>query len=252
MKYAYVYTIGLSLFFLSSCGKQPVKQERIKPLTTQSADFSQTNNNITVSVKKMIPQDSRKTFSGVNLLAKGVQPLQVSVHNMTQDAVTITQDNLGLPLINATQCQELFKQANISAGGVIGLIGIGIAVGAVGFLVGVYILGSVVLLGTLPHAFSYVGLGIMCVSPTLPIVVPVIGVTAKTYDQSLNANALQITQTENFIEQLTIESHTTKDFLLLVKKEDYKDQFSMTMQQPNNKTIFDVALPEHKKKRLSV
>jgi len=24
------------------------------------------------------------------------------------------------------------------------------------------------------------------------------------------------------------------------------------MQQPNNKTIFDVALPEHKKKRLSV
>jgi curli biogenesis system outer membrane secretion channel CsgG len=107
MKYISLSIItGLFLFCLSGCGKQSAQAQRIKPLTAKTSDFSQTKDNSTVSVKKMTPQDSRDTFSGINLLAQDVQPLQVSISNLNQDPINITQDNIGLTLIDAEQCQQ--------------------------------------------------------------------------------------------------------------------------------------------------
>lgn len=246
MKYTYLFTCLVLLIGLSGCGKKS-----IKPLTVKSSDSILIKDNITICVKKMMPQDSRDIFSGINLLAKGVQPLQVSISNASQNLVSVTQNNIGLPLIDIEECQELFIQPGISTGGVIGLIGIGLAAGAVSAVAGLYLFGAA-FFGMIPVPFAFVGLGMFYGSPALPVLVPLIGVAVNSHNLSLNEQALHTAQAEGFVEQLTVEPHTTKDFLLLVKKEDYKNQFTLAVQQQYGSTSFDVMLPENIKKKLRV
>jgi hypothetical protein len=113
------------------------------------------------------------------------------------------------------------------------------------FIIGASIAGTISVIDTI----GFLAIGMVYASPALPIVVPVIGVAAKAHKQSLTAQALQTAQTESFIEQLIIEPHTVKDFLLLVKKEDYKNQFTLTVQHQYATTTFDVMLPENMKKK---
>lgn len=254
MKYTYLSLFLTVLLGLSGCGRKPIKQERIKPLTAESSDFNQTKNNIILSAKCLGSSDSKRVFNGIDLLNKQVQPIQLSVRNENDYPLTISERFIGLNLMNVQESQQLFvEDKTISGVAIAGLTVVGLMAGAVTVFGGLILttLGTAVTTGYfsgIGASLTFLGIANIGIGAAMPIIIPVLVASSHTNGQAVNEQGLQNALGNSLVKQLVIEPHAIKDFVLLVKKEDYKNQFGMTVRHQNNATNFDIALPENKKK----
>lgn len=123
------YTIiGTLLILLTGCTKQKIKLEKklytIEHLNKYSADFIEEKNNIFVAVKQLGPDDSSYLFN-CNINRCGIQPIQITVRNLSAQGVLFNPASLGLVLIApkrvAQRCHWKTKEI-VGAGGILAAI----------------------------------------------------------------------------------------------------------------------------------
>lgn len=234
MKYTHLWLIVASLVILPVYGRSTIKS-----LTPKTAHFNDTQGDSTLAVRKMSAIDSKRAFNGINLISKNVQPLQVSVKNDTNRPMSIAHADIGLELIKPEEYQQLFVENNgLSTGAIVGLAIISTVIGGGIFAVSFYTFFVACYVGS--ASVMLVGVASMGIGASLPILVPTIAVLANRPSESFNEQGLEQSRNNGFMDQIVIEPHTTKDFLLLVKKEAYRDQFTIRV----DSHTFQVNLPE--------
>lgn len=113
---------------LVGCSKQKIKLERkfnrIEHANKYTADFSQEQQQVTLSVKKLTPTDCIYFFN-VNCISCGYQPIQCTINNLSQNSILLNPANIGLQIVSpkkvAQKCHWKTKE-------IVGITGIASAI----------------------------------------------------------------------------------------------------------------------------
>ena len=228
----------LALMLLPGCLRAPKYTPRpLTKLTKETADFSQTQDNVTVMAKKLPPGQSYDAI-GTNLLKeqKSIETIQLTVENNNTENIHLKSMNINLPLIST---QKITK--HVSHGIAAPLAGYGlltassVGLGTAGFFTTVF--------GCNPFGGLYLplvvpGCGLMLGAAALFVIAPTIGIIKAV--KTANVNKIIKADVEaKTLSTLVVQPNETKNTLIFVRTKDLPNEFSLKVghEADANKTI---------------
>lgn len=248
MKHKTNYSIALLALCLISILPACKRVEyHTKPLRQidRSAEYTQTNQNITVAVKKLTPHQTRKLFNGRGrLLLKrnkrlSMVPLQLAITNNSHRPISITGINSSLPFVKSAHVYNRIKfgYGTTVTTSCLGSAGASIIIaGGITLAVACPIVCPCYLI---PIAiYTIVGGAAGTVALTPPVSYVRTMPTRKT-NRHLYTDVIQKTD----MSQEIIKPKEQKNYLMFVLNKNMKKQFDISLTTNTSNSIpFDVAL----------
>jgi hypothetical protein len=229
------------LLVIPACGPK-YQSKQLKPLNTQSAQFEQTKNNVTMRVKQLNQQEANAQFNGraskLFMRKYSIVPLQVTITNAGTDEILFNKSALDLDLCNEREVAELlYTNAQSRVIGIRALCGAGFGVSCIGIYPALWIaaLGipfGVPLLMSLCGAAIYSGYAFMTADNQYETCADVNDVI----DKDISAKTLKVNAA-------TIKPGKELNYLLFANGKTFKPNFTLTLSDSDNKKLaFDVDL----------
>lgn len=250
MKHKKNYSMALLalclISILPACKRVKYHAKPLKPIDTP-AEYTQTNQNVTVTIKKLTPQETRNLFDGRGrLLLKrnkriSMVPLQVAITNNGHRPISISEINSSLPLVNPAKVYNRirFGYGNMIATSCLGAAGASIVIAGGIAIATVNSICPCCLCYLIPIAYYTVvgsAIGTAVLTPTVSYARS--GPTRKNNKQ-LHADIMQKTD----IAQEIIKPKEQKNYLMFVLNKNMKKQFDISLTtNVSNSIPFDVAL----------
>lgn len=248
--------LSFSIFCLAvlpGCVRSPKYTKRpLTKLTKETADYSQTQDNVTVMAKKFTSQECKEMFN-TNLKEerksiylpeehKSIETIQFSVENNTSQPVKIDAANITMPLLNTqyiTQKLQYSVAAPLAGYGLLGATSIPLAYGGL-FPTFVGLFG-----GSLPLFLT--GLGTIVGAAALLITVPTIGIINAVKTAKVNRLIKEDVEAKT-LSTLTVQPNETQNTLIFVQTKDLPNEFNLKVaHEADANKITDFAISLHPK-----
>lgn len=210
----------------------------LESLSKESAQYTETKNNITVCAKEL---KKRKRLRNIGKFKQ----IQVTIHNSNTRSQQLTLDNIDLDLVCYQDIVDRVKSRRLWRS-----LGVGLLIGGGAALFAGLIGGGIALLTTLgghgcemifinPAGWA-VGALWFVVAPTLFLsVTPTAALMHHSSMKTEDDRDIEYV----FSEEVMVESNTNTSVLFFVKKRNLKKNFDLTLiDRLGNKTTFNVAL----------
>jgi hypothetical protein len=220
-----------SLATASQNDTQPILQN----LSDQTADFSQTQQDVCVLAKTLTAQDCKKAFGNdalrLRLDENALYPIQIAVHNNSERAIKLLSNNISVPLASPHSVEKILcpnvqkKQKGIAwltAGTVAGTI-IGISVcftGLVGFAITSFFSLAVGITGIV----SSILIGGACILTPLCVGI---------YEISNSISNVHEATKTRMHSSIAVPPRACKEMLIFVHKKDFKKSFEVALKSKN-------------------
>lgn len=220
--------------------------QQLRHVTHETADFSETKQNVTIHVKRLNKEENQYYFGGYAL--KTFQPIQITVYNQGAQAVVIAPENVELKQVPLDRVQSVMTGARYQHVGLLTCISA---------LVTSIVLGppiaTVWLLAMHPmyHAGWWAGLssffGLVGLASINPIAWWAFWSDGGEDRRALKQLVRSDVESKMLAQDLVIPPYETKSVLAFAKKQKSYSPFSITLFHFNDsrKTVeFTVSLPK--------
>lgn len=239
----------IALVTLSGCVRAPKYTPRpLTKLTKETADYSQTKDNVTVMAKKLTGAESAETFgTDLTTLKEGITPVQLTVENNNPINMQINSKDVNLRLLSEKNITEKLSHsvgARVAGYGALMGSSAGLAVG--GFFATVE--------GVVSLAYIGVGMPLLATGSVLLfggaalfVAAPIIGIINAVKTAKVN-KLIKADVEEKTLSTLTIQPNETKNTLIFVHTKDLPNEFNLKVahEADANRTI-DFAISLHPK-----
>jgi len=199
--------------FLASCASY-----KARPLDTLSFNIEAPLENLYTSCKAFSAEDSQR-YLGKNVLARGYQPVQISIRNSSKDTFYLPLDGISLP---HTDPETVSEEMHFStATRTVAMTGAGL-VGA-----NLVVIPSLILSPILGPLSLVVPLATLVTPPIMG------GVKSSEANKAMDRDFDKKGARDAFI-----GPHATVNMLLFVPEELYRSDFTMTLKNSNTSEVF--------------
>jgi len=103
--------IGLITLLVSGCASY--RAQTLSKLSPQTAAYSEQKENITVSCKAFTKQDCER-YLDRDVIAKGFQPIQITIENDSDHAIIFSKNNVSLPCADVSYVAEQVHTSTVA------------------------------------------------------------------------------------------------------------------------------------------
>ena len=244
-----IWFIGLLCINALALASQNATQPVLPNLSEQTADYSNTQQEITVLAKTLTAQECQKAFGNdalrLRLDENALYPIQIAVHNNSERAIKLSSNNISVPLANPHSVEKILcpnvqkKQKGIAwltAGTLTGTI-IGLSIGFTGIigfcLAGLFLSSAAI---GIAGVVSSIVIGGACI--LTPLCVGIYEISNST------SNVREATKTRMH-SSMAVPAGAYKEMLIFVHKKDFKNSFEVALKSKNRlakKLTFNVLI----------
>ncbi len=258
-KFMLVALVSTIIGALPGCKRKPGSAAYLRPLATY-IDYQKTKQGITLRAKKLSAEDCKSLLGNrAGLLfkkrrrKKPIMPIQISITNQTRSLVALQPKDINLELTPYNAVANRLQRSSFAQA--FGKLFGGIAIA------GTLIAGSLVALSTSGvllvvigsiKAFApaaLIGTSALLITPFFLVVATPAVSTATVVRTSRQNAAIKRNLKENSLRHtVLVEPGETLDTLIFVTKQQYKQEFDITMRNPHNpqnRILFHVKLLDH-------
>lgn len=215
---------------LPGCVKAPkYSAQKLSRISERSADYQETNKDVTLRIKKFSTDDCLSVFGDqghyISRGKRGLYPLQLTITNNNINPWELTPEGIDLKLVPSSYV--LNKMQYSPLGRFFGYSALGVVTYCVCLATAIPFVATTAF-GVLPLAIP---LGFACIGGGLfTMATPFIALHQAIGTGEAN-NMIATDIKEKALRTLIIEPGNTENKLIFVRKKQYKEQFTITLQQ---------------------